>query len=155
MTNSAQDLIHKTYGNRIRIRACGILVKDNAILLLKHEGIGKKGFMWSPPGGGLEFSEEINTTLIREFKEECKIDILVEDFLFFNESIHPPLHAIELFFKVTQYDETPPKLGNDPETSTSSILSDIAYFNYSEIRALSKEQVHPILLSPKLKEVLK
>ena len=82
-----QNIIHATFGGKVRVRACGILIKEDAVLLLKHEGIGKEGYLWAPPGGGVEFNETIETTLKREFKEECGIEIKVEE-LFVFKRIH-------------------------------------------------------------------
>lgn len=130
--NNMKDIIHSTFGGKVRVRACGILIKEDAVLLLKHEGVGKEGYLWSPPGGGVEFGETIEKTLIREFKEECNITIDVGDFLCFNEFIEPPLHAIELFFSV-YYNKDVLKVGNDPEIKAKT-LSNFHFFTHKELK---------------------
>ena len=54
----------------------GLLLKDNKILLIKKCGGPYDGKL-DLPGGTIEFNEGIEDALIREFKEEVGIDILV------------------------------------------------------------------------------
>ena len=53
----------------------GLLLKDNKILLIKKCGGPYDGKL-DLPGGTIEFNEDIEEALIREFKEEVGIDIL-------------------------------------------------------------------------------
>jgi ADP-ribose pyrophosphatase YjhB (NUDIX family) len=57
-----------------RIRAAGLLVDGDSVLLIKHTHRGKS--FWVPPGGGLEPNDE-NTydTIRREVKEESNLDV--------------------------------------------------------------------------------
>lgn len=104
--------ISSVYGNRVRVRACGLCWKDESLLLVNHEI--QSGNFWAPPGGGVEFGETIEQTLIREFQEETGLDIVVRNFRFGFEFIKGSLHGIELFFDV---EITGGRLitGNDPE----------------------------------------
>ena len=61
--------IDKIYGNRVRVRTCGIYWKDNMILMVNHLGLGPANF-WAPPGGGVEYGESLTRALEREFEEE-------------------------------------------------------------------------------------
>ena len=90
--------IAEIYGNRVRIRVCGLCWQEGSLLLIKHK-MGPEGF-WAPPGGGLEYGESLEDTLRREFLEETGLDVVSEKFLFGCEFIKPPLHAVELFFNV-------------------------------------------------------
>ena len=58
-----------------RIRAAGILIQDDAILLVKHVQNGSS--WWVPPGGGYE-TEDFDTqaTVVREVKEETGLTVL-------------------------------------------------------------------------------
>jgi 8-oxo-dGTP diphosphatase len=49
---------------------------------------------------GLQYGESVNEALKREFLEETQTEITIGEMLFVNEFLEPPLHAIELFFKV-------------------------------------------------------
>ena len=70
---------------KVRVRVCGILHENGKILLLKHESIGPAGYLWSPPGGGVEFGESLVETLEKEFLEETNLSIKVGNYLFTNE----------------------------------------------------------------------
>lgn len=135
--------ISKTFGKKLRIRICGILIEENKILLLKHKGLGKNGFLWSPPGGEAQFSEKIETALKREFYEETGLIVSVKDFLFINEYIASPLHAIELFFKVERKAGKIIK-GDEPEITGESIISDIAFLEMEEIEKIGVENMHSL-----------
>ncbi len=75
--------------------------------------------VWMPPGGGLEFGETLEDCLKREFREETGAEIEVGEFLFLNELIDDPYHAVELFYRVRQTGGEI-RLGSDPEHSNHS-----------------------------------
>jgi len=128
--------------NKIRVRVCGILEEDGALLMIKHVGIGTEGVLWSPPGGGLEFGENAESRLIQEFAEETGLQIEVNDFLFVNEYVQPPLHAVELFFKVRRVGGDL-ILGMDPELSEENqIIQEIKFLTYSDLEKIPAKQVH-------------
>ena len=124
------------YGNKIRVRVCGICVQDDKILLVNHSGMNESGEFWSPPGGGLEFGESIEDCLKREFLEETNTVISVGKFLKINEFVKPPLHAIELFYEVKILSGEI-KIGFDPEMDYQ-IIKDIQWLNFEEV--LGKEE---------------
>ena len=143
--NKETDLIKAVYGNKLRVRVCGIYIKDNKILLMKHNNLGKTGTLWAPPGGGMEYGESATEALKREFKEETNLTIAVEDFLFVHEYLDPPLHGIELFFKVKLV-EGQPNLGYDPEISTTDqILSELKFQDLKSLRNSDFESLHYVL----------
>lgn len=145
MEDFETDIV-KTYGNRLRVRVCGILKDGNKILLIKHLNIGKAGVLYGPPGGGLEFGESIYERLVSEFKEEASIDIEPLDFIGINEFLDPPLHAIELFFNV-KHVEGNINLGYDPEMEGGTqILKEIKFYDIDFIQSLPTEQIHPFIL---------
>lgn len=132
------------YENKIRVRVCGILQQSNSLLMLKHSGIGPGGFIWSPPGGGLEFYEDAPSTLVREFKEETGLDIQVEQFMFVNEYRSDVHHAVELFFKVRKTGGQE-KLGHDPEVPlTEQILTELKWITFEDLNHLPKMHLHNI-----------
>ncbi len=85
----------------IRIRVAGILVKDQQILLVRHEKDGKS--YWLIPGGGVDFGESAEQALIREFQEEVGLNIQVGKLVLVHDSIPPNLHrqVLNLYFLVT------------------------------------------------------
>lgn len=59
---------------RFNIRVYGILLNENQELLVSHEIY--KGLAFNKfPGGGLCLGESVTEGLVREFKEECNLDI--------------------------------------------------------------------------------
>ena len=63
MAGNARESVNHKFGGKVRVRVGGILIENDQILLLKHEGVGKKEFLWSPPGGGMEFGENAEENL--------------------------------------------------------------------------------------------
>lgn len=136
--------VKEIFGNKVRIRVCGLLFENNKILLVKHQLDDYQ--LWSPPGGGVEFGETTEQTLVREFKEEVKLDITVMEFLFFTEHIKPPLHAIELFYKV-EVEKMDPRLGIEPELPKKNILIDFKFMGKNELAKVPGNDLHVILKS--------
>jgi 8-oxo-dGTP diphosphatase len=130
--------IAKIYGNRLRVRVCGICWEDDRLLLVNHQM--PNGDFWAPPGGGLEFGEQVEEALKREFKEEANLGIDVENYVFGCEFIRQPLHAIELFFSVRPVAGVL-KTGEDPEMP---LIKQARFFTPSEIRLLPPKNLHGI-----------
>ncbi len=146
--------VEKVYGNRVRVRVCGICIKENKILLIRHVGVGEKGSLWAPPGGGLDFGEPVEQTLIREYQEETGLDIEVKEFLFTNEYLAPPLHAIELFFRIEIKGGIMAK-GTDPEMSEQKqIIQELRYWHFEDICLQEPLLFHAVLRNVKNPEQL-
>jgi 8-oxo-dGTP diphosphatase len=136
------DSVYQTFGNKVRIRVCGICEKQNSLLLVNHSGIRSDDF-WAPPGGGIEFGESMETCLQREFLEETGLQIEVDEIAFTCEYVHPPLHAIEIFFKVNVVGGAL-STGNDPEMHDNQIIKEVKFVPWIEIDAFNKESRHGI-----------
>lgn len=135
---STRQQVQQHYGERIRVRACGVLIKNDKVLMLKHDGIGVQNYYWSVPGGEPLASESLVEAVRREMMEEVNLVVKVGSLLHINEFIEKPLHAIELYFKVTTKDYEA-KLGKDPETPEINILSEMKWFSKKELNAMSSE----------------
>lgn len=135
------NTVHDFYGHRLRVRVCGIAASKEGLLLVNHQ-MGTGDF-WAPPGGGLEFGETAKECLIREMKEETGLDVTVGDFLFTTELWKPPLHAIELFFRVSVMGGELKK-GIDPETGDHQIITAVQILRWEEIQSLPADHVHGI-----------
>ena len=141
---NAKTEINTIYGNKIRVRACGILIKDNAALLIKHNGIGEKGYLWAPPGGGVDFGDTIEDTIKREFLEECNISVSVKHLMYIKEYIEHPLHAIELFYKIECADLSTLKIGFDPELK-NNILAELSFLTKIQLQNENNKALHSVI----------
>jgi 8-oxo-dGTP diphosphatase len=106
------------YGNKLRVRACGICANETGILLINHGGL-HGGDFWSPPGGGIEFGETA-------------------------EFIKQPLHAIELFFEIDSYVGNP-SLGIDPELENADqFIKSLKFMRWEEFTSCTSGSLHGI-----------
>lgn len=143
MPDIVQEIIN-TFGNRLRLRVSGISIVEDKILLVKHTSIGKTGILYAPPGGGLSFGESVYQTLVREMKEETNLSVIPKRFLFVNEYLDPPLHAIELFFEIGIQNGHLVK-GIDPELKADKqIIKEVGYFSLKEIKSGDPLNYHSI-----------
>jgi 8-oxo-dGTP diphosphatase len=140
--------VQEIYGNRIRVRVCGLCWKGDALLLVNHRGLYKHDF-WAPPGGGLEFGERAEKSLQREFLEETGLRIKVDKLLVVCEFVKAPLHAVELMFAVTP---TGGKLitGKDPEMAGGNqIIQEVRYVSRRELGKMPSSNLHGLLKKEK------
>ena len=143
--DSLESKIKSNYGEKLRVRVCGICITEEGLLLVHHTALGKGGSLWAPPGGGMEYGEDAKTALVREFKEETNLDIEVERFLFVHEYLDSPLHGIELFFKV-KIRGGELKKGTDPEMEDEAqIITQVDFKSFEEIQQLPTAHLHYVI----------
>lgn len=131
--------IAEIYGNKVRVRVCGLCWGGlDTLLMVKHK-MGDT-HLWAPPGGGIEFGETLEDTLKREVFEETSLHILPGAFLFGCEYIHDPLHAVELFFEVKILNGIA-KNGHDPEIQ---LIEEVRFLSFEEIQRIPQESLHGI-----------
>jgi 8-oxo-dGTP diphosphatase len=135
-----KEEIANLFGNRVRVRACGLCWDAGKLLLVNHKGLQHSNF-WAPPGGGVEFGETMEGALKREFLEETGLEISVTRFAFGCEFIKDPLHAIELFFLVRKVSGTLIS-GYDPELQ---LIQGARFMTDKEIQEISDLEQHGIL----------
>jgi 8-oxo-dGTP diphosphatase len=131
-----QKQVNAMYGNKIRVRCCGILIYQNKALLVNHKGLNKDNVYWNFPGGGNNLHETLSQTVIREFEEEVNIKITKPELCYINELILEPLHALEFYFKV-ESQKPIAKLGFDPELN---IITEFKWFDWNELLNLPTHQ---------------
>lgn len=77
-----QDIKLSTEKYKFKFRVSGILILENKILMVK---INNNNF-YCLPGGHVELMENTKSAVVREFKEETKIDVKVEKLLYLTEN---------------------------------------------------------------------
>lgn len=76
--------------------------------------------------------------------EETGLDVAIGDLLFVNEFMQPPLHALELFFRVKAVGGVL-RQGIDPEMSLGGqIIEDVRLMRFDEIKSYPPEEVHAL-----------
>ena len=136
--------INEKFGGRLRVRVCGILVNQKGVLMVRHRGLSAAGYFWSPPGGGMDYGQSAVDCLKQEFSEETGLIITVGSLLFVNEFHHSPLHAVELFFRVTQTGGQL-RTGFDPEMNGGpQIIDEVKYFKQADFEEQNGPQIHAV-----------
>ncbi len=144
MKPTLDEKIIRQFGNKMRLRVCGICIEQNKVLLVNHRGLNSKGVFWAPPGGGMEYGASAPENLKREIKEETGLDVEVENFLFIHEYLNKPLHAVELFFSVKRLSGELGK-GIDPEMKPNEqIIQDVRFIDFSEVVRIEKSSLHQL-----------
>ena len=157
MSNDSVD-VSKTFGNKLRVRVCGLHIRKNKILLIKHKGLGKDNVFWAPPGGGVEFGETLEKALQREMLEECNGKYRIDEFLFHYEFVKPPLHALEYFFKVSPVNHSQKiSIGKDPELDNQQqIIEKVAWLSEEEVKTIHPDSKHGIFsIADRFSELMK
>lgn len=138
---SKEDIV-KTFGNRLRVRVCGVLIEDDKLLMAVHHNIGKRGIFWAPPGGGLEYGESVEDALKREFLEETGLEVEIEKYMFTHEFFDLPLHGIELFFLVRKVGGilitgVDPEMDKDKQT-----IENMVFTSFKELNEKHADEKH-------------
>lgn len=137
--------LENAFGQRLRVRASGIFIAGEKVLLVGLRGLVDGMLYWCPPGGGVNFGERVRDAVSREILEETGLNAEVGRFMFFREFLRPPLHAIELYFEVKIDDFSGYFTGKDPELdSHKQLISEVGFFTLSEIDNLPRQAVDPV-----------
>ena len=132
------------YAGHLRVRVCGICRQGQKILVVRHTNIMGSYHLWSPPGGGLQYGEKVKDCLMREFREETGLEVKPGRFLFLQEFLQEPLHAIELFFDVEVIGGAL-KTGSDPELAhDKQLIQEVTYRSLIELQQDKNSQIHVI-----------
>lgn len=124
------------YSGKIRVRSCGLLVDDQKVLLVKQKVPTRDHLVWLPPGGGVNVGEPAEKALFREFKEETSLDVSDLQLRYVHEFIHPPIHAIELYYVIGSYTGELKK-GFDPEhTKEDQLIRQVQFIHFDQLNSL-------------------
>lgn len=124
-------------------------------MVIRHRGVGPKGYLWAPPGGGVQFGEPVKTALIREVFEECRSKVEIGSFLFAHEYIGQSIHTVELFFEIFPGTSNP-SLGIDPEMEQNAQIMDaIKFVSFEEALSEGLEYYHDLFKAGSISNLLK
>jgi len=109
---------------KIRLRACALIIKDGAILLIEFENDNDddEGVHYNLPAGGLEPGETFVEAVKREAKEEACVDVEVGSVAFVyeyqpakNNRIYGDTHSVGITFECQLIAGSHPKLPENPD----------------------------------------
>ncbi len=122
--------------NVTRVSAYGLLKRDDKMLLCRlSQRVGMNPGYWTLPGGGLDFGEDPEDAVVREFMEETGLTVSVNrlvciDSLCDSMPGWSPMHSIRIIYSV---DYVSGNLRNEHEGSTDLC----AWHTQDETRALA------------------
>lgn len=123
--------IPSVYRDRVRVRVGALVVRDDRLLLVEHDGLWEAGTFWTPPGGGVAFGESLEEALVREVREETGVDLVVGPLRYVLDFVRPPLHAVSFYFEGTATGEA--ALGADPELGDGQMLRSVGWVPLDEL----------------------
>ena len=122
-----------------RIRAVGILIKNDRVLLIRRTKEGKK--FWVLPGGGVEENEKVEKAVVREVEEEASIKCKIVKLLYTH--IYPDLEHKQ-FYYLCKHISGNPKLGEYNEFHTMEEKDQTYEPVWVKIEDLPKKLLYPL-----------
>ncbi len=144
------DILFKTKDGLFSYRVAGILIREGSVLL--QHPIGAPDFAF--PGGHVAFGETSEQALIREFKEEIKVEIHPERLLWIGENFFPwgedCCHQICLYYQVSLCSGTQiPENGTFTRDEVAGNYCDLE-FCWINLTELQQIELYPPVAKEKL-----
>ncbi|NOU68831.1 NUDIX domain-containing protein [Paenibacillus sp. LMG 31461] len=132
---------------KIRLRACALIIKDDAILLIEYKNDNGDGVHYNLPAGGVEPGETFVEAVRREAKEEACVDVEVGPVAFVYEYqpiksnyIYGDTHSVGITFKCELNSGSYPKLPQKPDP------------NQTDVKWIPISELHRIQLYPEINQ---
>lgn len=143
-----RDVRIDTEEKGFKYRVCGIVMKDDKIMLQK----ASNDDFYFLPGGHVELGEDTKTAIIREMKEETEDDYKIESLLVINENFFK--HGIKDYHELGFYYKLYPK-ENVATRNYSRVEIDKGrekqlVFEWIEIEKLNSIDFRPSFLKKKI-----
>ncbi len=137
----------KTHEGVFNFRTAGILMRDGKVLI--HRGI--KDDFYALPGGRVEMTEDTETTLIREMKEELDIEVTINRLLWVCESFfdHGGKRYHEIcFYYLMEHEEESSIYDNEV---FHTIEENREYeFKWVSIERFKEEEFYPVFIKERI-----
>ena len=139
-----KDLLFQSEEGFFNVRAAGVLVKDNMLLLQKDIG----GSEYALPGGQVRFCEEAKNALEREFIEETGAKIQTGKLMWTEECFWTmngaDRHTITFYFEVFDTENALPAVPDKfvPQNDNPNVV-----WGFVPIAALDNITVYPSFLA--------
>jgi len=111
------------------VGVAAIVMNENHHILLGRRRSGKYSDQWCIPCGYLEYHEDVNQGVKREFKEETNLDIELQRIFTVQSNFHDPdCHSVGIWFLARIY---------GGEMQAGDDLTEVAYFALDDIPPLA------------------
>jgi ADP-ribose pyrophosphatase YjhB (NUDIX family) len=129
-----------------RLGAYGLVLRGDAVLLVRISSRGFHTGSWTLPGGGVDHGEPPRTALLREMREECGVEASVGDLVAVHDEHFSgtapngrfeDFHAVGLVFDVTLPDGAEPALAEADGTTDAVAWVPVVEVGSGERRMLA------------------
>lgn len=131
-------IIVEQSGRRFNYRVAGVCIQDDEVLLQGFEGHA----FWTLPGGRCELGESSTEALLRELREELRIEVVIGRLLWVVENFFrfdaTDFHELGLYYEISLPDETEHlRRGQTYRTMDGAMEIMFAWFPVSDLARIS------------------
>ena len=117
------------------VRAYGILIDNDRVALVRSSNPRHVPALWWLPGGGIDFGEAPEDTLVREFREETGLDVANPQLMGVTSDVRrrdngDKIHTVRIIFSVDL-------AGGELHHEVHGTTDHAAWFDLSDLDALN------------------